>query len=198
MNQNFIIPLLNIVVSIFAVFLSNYLGRKSAVEKLSNGQKLKSYQEFYVPLIKKLYNVKSEKWNFYDLITDSTENGKTTYDELSDLFFSKMEYMATDLPPLVIQLELMASDTKSNVSLSLYSKLSGAPSIEDSAKQVETANNLLDQIIIGSLKHATKLANKLSLEPIAQPLLNTYLDEKNHRTKFLSRMQRVQKFGGII
>lgn len=195
MNTNSWISILGIVVSLLSVYFSNILGRKATVAALGNEQKLKRYQEFYIPFIKRLYFLKPSCWNFFDLRDSINKDGTSVYGEFSDLMFEKMEYMSPDVPPLVTQLELTAEKTYSDVHLALSSKFDKAPSLEEAAKRTEIANKLFDDIVIKTLQEATQVAKSLSLEPISEPLLNSYLEERDHRKQFLARLQEAQKSG---
>ena len=189
------ISLAGIVVSFASVFVSNWLGRKAAVAEMSNNQKLKRYQEFYIPFIKQLYNVKPEYWSFYGFRSNTARDGSSSYSELSDLMFDKMEYMGPKLPPLVVELEMKAEHAYSDVNLALYSKFVNAPSLEKAASEVDEANYLFDEIVKNALRVASQLADSLSLEPIAEPLLSSYEESIGHRTRFLLKLQKAQESG---
>lgn len=189
------ISLVGIVVSFVSVFVSNWLGRKAAIAEMSNNQKLKRYQEYYIPFIKQIYNVKPRYWSFYDFRNNTARDGSNSYSGLSDLMFSKMEYMGSDLPPLVTRLEMISEKAYSNVNLALYSGFQNAPTLEQAAEKVEVANKLFDQIVTKTLREASQLANSLSLEPISDPLLSSYKEKIDHRTRFLLRLQEAQKSG---
>lgn len=189
------ISLAGIVVSFVSIFVSNWLGRKAAIAEMSNNQRLKRYQEYYIPFIKQIYNVKPHYWSFYDFRNNTARDGSNSYSELSDLMFNKMEYMGPDLPPLVTHLEIIAEDVYSDVNLALYSGFQNAPSLEQAAEKVEAANDLFDRIVMKTLQEASQLADSLSLEPIAEPLLSSYKNERDHRTQFLLRLQRAQESG---
>ena len=195
MNASAWISLAGILVSFISVFVSNWLGRKAAVAEMGNNQRLKRYQEYYIPFIKQIYNVKPYYWSFYDFRNNTALDGSNSYSELSDLMFNKMEYMGPDLPPLVTRLEIIAEDVYSDVNLALYSGFRNAPSLEHAAEKVEIANDLFDRIVMKTLQEASQLADSLSLEPIAEPLLSSYKNERDHRTQFLLRLQRAKESG---
>ncbi len=195
MNASAWISLAGILVSFISVFVSNWLGRKAAVAEMGNNQRLKRYQEYYIPFIKQIYNVKPYYWSFYDFRNNTALDGSNSYSELSDLMFNKMEYMGPDLPPLVTHLEIIAEDVYSDVNLALYSGFQNAPSLEQAAEKVEIANDLFDRIVMKTLQEASQLADSLSLEPIAEPLLSSYKNERDHRTQFLLRLQRAKESG---
>lgn len=195
MNASAWISLAGILVSFISVFVSNWLGRKAAVAEMGNNQRLKRYQEYYIPFIKQIYNVKPYYWSFYDFRNNTALDGSNSYSELSDLMFNKMEYMGPDLPPLVTRLEIIAEDVYSDVNLALYSGFRNAHSLEHAAEKVEIANDLFDRIVMKTLQEASQLADSLSLEPIAEPLLSSYKNERDHRTQFLLRLQRAKESG---
>lgn len=175
--------LASIIVSIVSVFLSNWLGQRAVIAKSSNEQKLKRYQNYYVPFMKFLYKTKPEYWNFYDLRTARNENldGSAIY-ELSQLMSNNLEYMGKDLPPLIAHFNLIADERYSDIGVTLNSKFVNAPSLDDTVKGVKEVNALFDKIVVETLQEATQLARTLSLEPISEPLLASYLDEKRRRT----------------
>lgn len=193
MNASAWISLAGILVSFISVFVSNWLGRKAAVAEMGNNQRLKRYQEYYIPFIKQIYNVKPYYWSFYDFRNNTALDGSNSYSELSDLMFNKMEYMGPDLPPLVTHLEIIAEDVYSDVNLALYSGFQNAPSLEQAAEKVEIANDLFDKIVVETLQEATQLAKELKLEPIAKPLLSSYLDQKSRRPKLIAKLKSEQK-----
>lgn len=195
MNASAWISLAGILVSFISVFMSNWLGRKAAVAEMSNNQKLKRYQEFYIPFIKQLYNVKPSYWSFYDFRNNTAPDGSNSYSDLSDLMFQKMELMGPKLPPLVVKLEMLAEHAYSDVNLALYSGFINAPTLEKAASEVEKANALFDEIVKNTLQEASQLADSLALEPISKPLLSSYENAIDHRTQFLLRLQRAKESG---
>lgn len=181
--------LTSIVVSIISVFLSNWLGQKAVIAKTSEEQKLKRYQSYYVPFMKFFYKTRPQYWNFYDLRSALNEkrDGSAIY-ELSQLMSNNLEYMGKDLPPLIARFNLIADTRYSDISLALDSKFLNAPSLDDAVKGVQEVNDLFDQIVVETLQEATQLAKTLSLEPISEPLLASYLDEKRNRTELKAKI----------
>lgn len=181
--------LTSIIVSIVSIFLSNWLGQRAVIAKASKEQKLKRYHNYYVPFMKFLYKTKPKYWNFYDLRSSLDEKleGSAIY-ELSQLMSNNMEYMGKDLPLLIARFNLIADKRYSEISLALDSKFLNAPSLDDAVKGVQEVNDLFDQIVVETLQEATQLAKTLSLEPISEPLLASYLDEKRNRTELKAKI----------
>ncbi|WP_279036367.1 hypothetical protein [Lactobacillus intestinalis] len=101
--------------------------------------------------------------------------------------------MGKDLPPLVARFNLIADERYSTLSTALYSGFINAPSVEESIKGVEEVNELFDKIVVETLQEATQLAKELKLEPIAKPLLSSYLDQKSRRPKLIAKLKSEQK-----
>lgn len=192
MNLTAWLTVLSMVVSIISIFISNFLGNKTLIKKISNEQKLKRYNSYYIPFIKAFYKVKPQYWNFYDLRSSTNDEGKPGILEISSLMYNNLEYMGEELPPLVSKFNLIADKRYSQIGVALHSGFVNAPSIEEVSYKVEEVNELFDEIVQKTLLEATQLAKDLSLQPISEPLLSLYLDQKSHRTKLLLKLQEEQ------
>lgn len=170
--------------AVLSVFISNWLGRRAVRAKVANEQKMIRYKSFYIPLIKKLYNVKPGRRSYYDLrSTLDPQTRKDCFAAFDDLLFDHMEFQGEQLPLKIVELEVTAEDAYSDLQLALHSRFDNAPSIDEAIKAVEKINLLFDEIIIEALQESESLARTLSLEPISRPLLKSYLYEIHHRPK---------------
>lgn len=170
--------------AIISVFISNWLGRQTARAKVANEQKMIRYKSFYIPLIKKIYNVKPGRRSYYDLrSTLDPQTSKDCFAAFDDLLFDHMEFQGEQLPLKIVELEVNAENAYSDLQLALHSRFDNAPSIDEAIEEVEKMNQLFDEIIIEALRESESLARTLSLEPISRPLLKSYLYEVHHRPK---------------
>lgn len=170
--------------AVLSVFISNWLGRRAVRAKVANEQKMIRYKSFYIPLIKKLYNVKPGRRSYYDLrSTLDPQTSKDCFAAFDDLLFDHMEFQGEQLPLKIVELEVNAENAYSDLQLALHSRFDNAPSIDEAIEEVEKMNQLFDEIIIEALRESESLARTLSLEPISRPLLKSYLYEIHHRPK---------------
>ncbi len=155
------------VVSIVSIFISNILGRKATLSNHVLENEEKSYQNYYVPLIKWLYRHNDEYINYYWCIAVSRLHIKQN-DFLNDHLKQHIELAPTDA---VIHFN------------SYMVKSSGAEFFyKDQVKNAQYEKNAIeasekfDLIIKSSLKEASKLAKKLGYPDIAAPLLKSCCD----------------------
>lgn len=193
LNTSNWLSVLTMIVSIASIFISGYVSSRNVIKKLGNDQKLKRYQTYYIPFIKAFYEIKPKYWNFYDLRSTVSKDNESLIFNISSLLYKNLEYMGKDLPPLVAKFNLIADDRYSTLSTALYSGFINAPSVEESIKGVEEVNELFDKIVVETLQEATQLAKELKLEPIAKPLLSSYLDQKSRRPRLIAKLKSEQK-----
>lgn len=187
------ISVATMIVSVISIFISGYVSSQNVIKKLSNDQRLRRYQNYYVPFIKAFYKIKPEYWNFYDLRSSINDDGKSSILAISSLMYNNLELMGKSLPPLIARFNIIADERWSQIGVSLYSGFINAPSLEEAASGVEEVNELFDEIVVETLQEATQLAEELKLEPIAEPLLSLYLDQKKCRPKLLTKLQAEQR-----
>lgn len=183
------ISVATMIVSVISIFISGYVSSQNVIKKLSNDQRLRRYQNYYVPFIKAFYKIKPEYWNFYDLRSSINDDGKSSILAISSLMYNNLELMGKSLPPLIARFNIIADERWSQIGVSLYSGFINAPSLEEAASGVEEVNELFDEIVVETLQEATQLAEELKLEPITEPLLSLYLDQKKRRPKLLTKLQ---------
>lgn len=167
---NWISMILSPVVSIVAIFISNWLGRKS--ERITyqlNTQKA-AYENFYIPLMKRLIQANKDALTYYFFVGiwyGAPSPANISRDFLNDLLRDNLEYLPREIVELVPDYSVATSGAKMFFGNDGYR--------ENYREKLVLASDLFDKIIESSLKEASRLAKTLGYPDIASPILESFL-----------------------
>lgn len=135
----------------------------------------KSYQSYYIPLIKFLISANEENLTYYWLIASwysAPQPVRKTTDTLNILLSQNLEF----LPPKIVSLIPKYKVTTSGAQLFF-----GEQGYRENYRHnLVEASDLFDKIIETSLKEASLISNKLGYPNIAKPILESF--EKMEKT----------------
>lgn len=159
------------IISIIAIFISNWLGRKSN----HNDFKLKSmenaYLHYHLPLMKILISANKEALTYYWMVAVwySAPPGITNKnDNVLTLVRENLEHLPPEIVKLVPDYMVATGGAK------LFFGDNGYR--QNYKNALDTASELFDEIIKLSLKDASRLADKLGYPDISKPILESFLN----------------------
>lgn len=164
------------LISIVAIFISNWLGRKSVKNNYQLETKDKAYTHYYIPLIKMLVRANKNSLTYYWLVAawyGAPEAVKRKNDPINDLLISNVKYLPPEIVNLVSEYSVATSGARMFFGPNSYR--------ENYRKQLIKASNLFDEIINKSLKEASKTSETLGYPDIAKPILESF--ESMERTE---------------
>lgn len=180
------LQLISIVVSVIAIFLSNFLGRLDAQRKAKRQWKEERYIKLYVPFIKFFFKHRPHEWQFFFLLAEGS------YDELDTLISNNLQYLDKESTTVFFhlendELEFVKSSANEAVSkIRNHNFKVGEPIVIFSDRELSAYNSFND-FVLSVLKESANLAEELGLEPIGQSLYDIYSSEicrpKSHTSK---------------
>lgn len=163
---------MSIIVSIVAIFLSNFLGRWDSSRKYKKQQKIDRYNYLYVPFIKFIFNEKPIPLLLANIV------GQNEFEDLDNLIRGNLKYLgksSTDkyfkllnvsVPAIENYFEDVQQMIKNNV-------VKPGDELQDD-NQFYQACLLFNDFMLEVLQESVDIAKELELEPIGQTLLDVY------------------------
>lgn len=181
------------IVSVASIYISNYLGRKSYLNKIELENKKNLYSNFYFPIISRLLNYSYKDLDYFHLIAyerliainitkdltnqlpkelfNSIENLSKNHDDwLLDALYKNLIHIPTSIAIKLNDYNLATS----NSLLFLALNKDGCYN-EEYRKFHYKASSLFDKIIILILKEAQKLSEELKYPNTPESVLNIFL-----------------------
>lgn len=159
------------MISIIAIFISNWLGRKSNQNEFKLNSMKNAYLNFHLPLMKILILANKNALTYYWIIAawyNAPGEFKKDNDRLLSLLRSNLEYLPPEIVKLVPEYMVATSGARLFFGDNEYR--------ENYKKSLDTASDLFDEIIKSSLQDASRLANKLGYPDISKPILESFLN----------------------
>lgn len=157
------------LISVLSIFISNWLGRKSESRRYRLDMIDKSYQSYYIPLIKFLISANEENLTYYWLIAswyNAPQPVRKTTDALNVLVSKNLEF----LPPKIVS--LVPKYKVATLGAQLF--FGEEEYRENYRHNLIEASDLFDEIIEISLKEADLISSKLGYPNIAKPILESF------------------------
>lgn len=165
------LQLLSICVSFSAIFISNWLGRKDEDRKFKRSQKLKRYNDFYIPFIKFFYENRPSTYLFFFMVVNGS------YKNLYNLIVKNLEYLDPKSTEEFYRLSTDSVDQLQAPANELIEKLNNkdleGTEIKFNDEQQKSYDRFND-FVLSVLKESECLAEELGLEPIGKSLYDIY------------------------
>ena len=159
------------IISIIAIFISNWLGRKTNENEFELQTMDKAYHSFYIPLMKLLISANKNSLTYYYLVAiwySAPKEFKRKDDQFLNLIRRNIEY----LPPKIVN--LIPDYMVATGGAELFFGVNGYR--ENYRAQLEKASDLFDEIIKLSLEEANLISNRLGYPNISKPILEAFLN----------------------
>lgn len=174
------LQLVSIFVSIAAIFISNWVGRKEAIRKQKYQQKLNRYTKLYVPFVKFFFEQYPHEYLFFLLLLNKSfynlDNLIKNNLQFLDSKSAKKYYYLCDEARNIDSLAQIARNKLQSKDFEV-----GKPIVNFSQHEIDTYTAFND-LVLSVLQESVNLAQELGLEPIGQSVLEIYSDEL-HRSK---------------
>lgn len=168
---NWISMILSPIVSIVAIFISNWLGRKNDKVTFRLDTLKNAYNNFYIPLMKHLISANKNALTYYFLVAiwyGAPKPFNKQSDFLLELLRDNLEYLPPEVVNLIHEYHVETSGAVMFFGDNGYR--------ENYKHNLIKASELFDDIIKISLKEASRLAKTLGYPDIATPILESFLN----------------------
>ena len=159
------------IISIIAIFISNWLGRKSSQNEFKLKSMENAYLNYHLPLMKMLISTNKDNLTYYWTVAvwySAPPGIKKKNDYVLTLVRENLEHLPPDIVNLVPDYMVATGGAELFFSDDGYR--------QNYKNTLETASNLFDKIIKLSLEDASRLADKLGYPDISKPILESFLN----------------------
>lgn len=179
-----IIQITSIVISLLAIFISNYLGRKTEQDRFHLTYQNEKYYSYYFPIIKKLLLVEPQYHSYFYLVVmdrfpvlnynhllQQNEYGKnlSAEDWLQIHLFNNFKYISKPIAELYAEYDQCTLGTRDFLLLNSKREFNEKYFID-----VLKADELFTKIIVEVLEESKALTKQLKLPDLTENILNNF------------------------